>query len=125
MTLVKINLTRIVLPYVLVQSIINNKPKCVQTELKLIGEKYELFVNGQRYVAISKKNRFLRGSSTIDSYRDRGISDCEFIKLLEENPIKLYRKTPHIYEIVDGMHRIERAIWLNLESVIAIISDIE
>jgi hypothetical protein len=119
MTLVKINLTRIVLPYVLVQSIINNKPKHVQTELKFTDPKYELIVNDQRYVAISRKNRFLRDSSTIDSYGDRGISDCEFIKLLEENPVKLYQKQNHIYEILDGMHRIERVIWLNLTAIIA------
>jgi len=120
-------LDHIIIPINIAKSIVRNKPEDVSARLMQTEDKKPvLIVGGLAFFNITKfDKRFMRGPDVIDSYVTRGFDDKQFLHSLVENPVvlkKIASEDQFLYEIVDGAHRIERAIWLGLETIPAAIS---
>lgn len=121
---INIPLVHIKLPISLVASIVENKPEGVNAEFYQ-SPKPLLVVNGKNYHVISPSDkRNMRSKIYYIDYYQRDLTNEQFVNFLQQNPI-VVRSIPFgkhtIYEIIDGMHRIERAIWMGLITIPAII----
>lgn len=119
-----IPLNRVIIPINVAKSIVKNKPEGVDVKLLQTADasrKPILIVNNRKFTNIAKLDkRFMRGPNVIDTYVTRGIDDKQYLQSLVDNPVILKKfgtDDLFLYEIVDGAHRIERAIWLNLEEI--------
>ena len=109
----------LVIPINVAKSIVKNKPPHVDARLmQTVDKKPILIVNQRKYINISKLDkRFIRGPASVDQYATRGLDDEQYSQFLLKNPIVLERLGTDLYEIIDGAHRVERAIWLGLTEI--------
>lgn len=116
----------IMLPIALIRSIETNHPQGVNVSY-INTRKPPLIVNDKIYYVISTNDtRNMRGSEYYLDYYHSTQSKQEFEEFLRQTPVHLHSipyKDTNIFEIEDGMHRIERAIWLDLTTIPAEVHD--